>query len=87
LTPNDQLEQQAINWSPINTTKKDYLPKQKKIKDKEDKEYTEIKNAIIASDISVAEKYLDIELKIMRKTLIPYIPKLKALGYKDLCWW
>ena len=86
LTPIDGLEQEAKEWKPVNPTA-DGQYAQRTHHKVEDSGFIELKEAILSRDMKEVSRKMGIELNLMRKELKSYIPKLEALGYKDLPWW
>jgi hypothetical protein len=86
LTPLDTVEEEAAAWEPVNPTANGTYAQRTRHK-VEDSGFIELKEDILSKNMEAVQRRIGIEVEVTRKALKPYIPKLKALGYKDLPWW
>jgi hypothetical protein len=86
LTLNDKAKQIAKDWTPINPTVGGNFAQQK-LYTIEEKEYVELKEAILNKDLDTVEKFISIEFKLLKQMLSPYKDRYTQLGYKDLLWY
>jgi len=87
LTSNERLVEQAKAWKPKNQTQNGVFVQQAFHKKIKDKGFLRIKEAILTNDIESILDCFGEEIQLTHTMLAYFIPQLKELGYKNLCWW